>query len=91
MAENQNPMPHSILITGRERTVIDGVAEVISCDPEVMEAELSECRIALRGSGLRIENFDSAKGRLLLLGRVNSVEYLGGRIKGVSLLQRLLR
>ena len=90
MAENTG-MPHSLEIKERGRAVINGVAEVVSCDGALLEAELSDCRIALHGSGLRIDNFDSAKGCLLVSGNVESLEYLRGRIKGATLLERLFR
>ena len=91
MAENNQSLPHSLEIRGRERSVINGVAEVVSCDGVVLEVELSECRLAVRGGGLRIDNFDSAKGCLSLSGRVDSLEYLKGRIKGTGLIERIFR
>lgn len=91
MADNMQTLPHSLEIRSRERTVINGVAEVVSCDGVILEVELSECRLAVRGAGLRIDNFDSAKGCLSLGGRVDSLEYLKGRIKGVSLIERMFR
>lgn len=82
---------HSITVSARTHTVIEGVAEVISCDGELLTVELADCRLAVRGSELRIGSFDHAKGRLLLDGSVAAVEYIGGRVRGGSLIDRIFR
>ena len=76
-----------ILISDRTKAEIDMVSAVISFDEDGVLLESSLGRIAMEGSGLKIENFEKTTGKILISGNISGVFYLqkGEKKKGRGL------
>ena len=66
----------TVCITDKERVEIDSVVSVRTFDEEGVLLETSLGLLSVEGRDLRIENFEKATKRILILGNITSVYYL---------------
>ena len=87
------PVSHRITIDQRERTVIDGVTDVISFDEESIVCETDMGTVFVRGAGLHVEKLNLDQGELDITGTVDRVEYgeEGALSKGGGILGRIFK
>ena len=65
-----------ILISDRTKVEIDGVSAVTAFDEDGVILESSLGMIAVEGKELRIENFEKATSKMLIVGKISGVFYL---------------
>ncbi len=76
MPENtENQRPHGILIKAREHLEITAVTDVISFDEDSVCLETSMGEMLIEGEGLKVGTLDTAKGIVILDGRINGLYY----------------
>ena len=66
---------HTVRLENRNDLVMSGICEVLSYDDGYMELALAEGGVTVEGEGLRITEFDSARGLLSASGTVSAVIY----------------
>lgn len=88
-----NHVGHQLVLAERERLTLDGVTHVESFDDAeiVLETELGG--LIIQGEELHIKELNLETGNLLVMGYVDSVEYLGESLgkRGKGFLARLFR
>ena len=72
---------HTVCISNRERVEIDSVTCVRSFDDDGVLLESSMGMISVDGRELRIENFEKATSKILIVGQIFGVYYLEKRHK----------
>jgi sporulation protein YabP len=66
---------HTVALENKSDLMMSGVCEVISYDEGYMELSLGEGGVSVEGEGLRITEFDSARGILTAHGTVSAIIY----------------
>lgn len=94
MEDNRlNKVGHQLVLAERERLTLDGVTHVESFDDAeiILETELGG--LIIQGEDLHIKELNLETGNLLVMGYVDSVEYLGESLgkRGKGFLARLFR
>lgn len=95
--ENKNIMrsrSHSILVEGRNKVTITGVADVDSFDESIVLLATDMGLLTLHGEDLHINKLNLEEGHLIVEGQIEALEYSDGdvfREKGAGLLGRLFR
>ena len=81
---------HNIIIEDRKKFVLTGISEVMSFDEETIMLETSLGRLAIKGAGLRILNFESQIGDLTGEGKIFALIYTAND-SGGGFFSRLFR
>ena len=71
--------PGFLHVENRKELRAGGIEHVETCDSHLVTARIHMGRLAVRGAGLTMQKLDAEKGEMTLLGRIDSVQYLGGR------------
>lgn len=90
--QSTQEMTHRLTLEDRQRLTVSGVEEVESFDESGIIMVTGQGTLAVRGSGLHIEQLSVDGGQLRVEGQVDSLTYedLGGR-GGGGFFSRLLR
>ena len=84
--------PGFLHVENRKELRAGGIEHVETCDSHLVTARIHMGRLAVRGVGLTMQKLDAEKGEMTLLGRIDSVQYLGGGgEKQGGFFRRLLR
>ncbi len=89
--ENVSPQKHEICITGREKTVVSGVIEVINADSTVINLNTSMGRVIIKGAGLSMGKLDVSDGQMSFIGKVVSIEYKENKSMSATGISRLFK
>ncbi len=81
---------HNIIIEDRKKFVLTGVSEVVSFDEETIMLETAFGKLAIRGTGLRILNFESQIGDITGEGKIFALIYTANDVGG-GFFSRLFR
>jgi len=65
----------NVLITNRERLVINEVNSVLSFDEDYLRIDTAFGIITAEGSGLVIDGLTKETGEIVILGKINSIEF----------------
>ena len=74
---NQN-----IIIEDRKKLTLSGVKDVISFDDETLLLETVLGRLTVKGAGLHIVNFDTARGDLFAAGKIYAAVFTSDEKNG---------
>ncbi len=74
MQEN-NIVSSSIIIENRKLINLSGVSECLGFDDETILLDTKLGKLTIKGSGLHIQNFNTATGELTAEGRIHAVAY----------------
>ena len=80
----------NIILQNAKRLSISGVKEVLSFDEQAVSLDTDLGRLEVRGTGLKIDSFNTATGDMLILGTIYALVYTGVTNKQ-SFLKRLFR
>ncbi|MDR0324880.1 MAG: sporulation protein YabP [Oscillospiraceae bacterium] len=67
--------PHHLILDGRERLLISGVADVESFDENGVVCKTTQGTLLVRGSGLRVDKLSLEGGELSVEGKIDSLAY----------------
>ena len=81
---------HNIIIEDRKKFILSGVRQVISFDDETIMLDTVLGKLAVKGAGLRILNFESESGDLSGEGKVFAIIYTANESDG-GFFSRLFR
>ena len=81
---------HNIILEDRKKFVLTGVTQVISFDEETIMLETSLGRLVIKGTGLKILNFEAEIGDLSGEGKVFALIYTAND-NGGGFLSRIFR
>lgn len=81
---------HNVIIEDRKKFVLTGVTEVVSFDEETIMLDTALGRLAIKGSGLRILNFEAQIGDLSGEGKIFAIIYTASE-NGGGFFSRLFR
>ncbi len=73
---------HNIIVEDRKKFILTGIKEVISFDDETVMLDTALGRLAIKGSGLRILNFEAQSGDLTGEGKVFAFIYTANESNG---------
>ncbi len=73
---------HNIIIEDRKKFILTGVKDVLSFDEENTLLDTALGRLAIKGSGLRIVNFNNETGDLIGEGRIIAFIYTADEKEG---------
>jgi len=84
---------HQLVLAERERLTLDGVTHVESFDDREIVLETDLGGLIIQGEDLHIKELNLETGNLLVMGYVDSIEYLGESLskRGKGFLARLFR
>lgn len=85
---------HKITMTNRKGCAINGVADVLSFDPNEVLLETDMGMLMIKGGELHVNRLTLEKGEVDIDGRIDSLTYSesgGYMAKGESLLARLFK
>ena len=85
-AQNNNALPHDLILEGREKLTVTGVRRMLRCDPDSAAMETTKGTLTLAGAQLSVNSLDLDKGEVKLTGRVDVLEYTAQRTAGGFLL-----
>jgi len=88
--QNQNLLPHDLILEGRSRLTVTGVKKVLRCDAGSAALDTTKGTLHLAGAELSVTSLDLDKGEVKLTGRVDALEYTPERAAG-GFLSRLFR
>ena len=80
--EEKLNLPHKILIDERKDLTISGVSEVKSFDDETLVLSTVAGILTVKGSGLKILNFNTSTGDLTANGKIYALAYTSSPEKG---------
>ena len=66
---------HTLMIEERERTVVNGVTDVLGFDEGLVSMETTAGSLTVRGEELHVEELNLEHGRVVLTGAVTALEY----------------
>ncbi len=81
---------HNIIIENRKKFTVSGVKDVISFDEETVMLETAQGKLAIKGDGLHILNFNTESGDLAGEGRIHAFIYTTEE-KGGGFFSRVFR
>ena len=81
---------HNVILEDRKKFILTGVSQVISFDEETIMLETALGKLAVKGAGLKILNFEAQIGDLSGEGRVFAFVYTAND-NGGGFLSRLFR
>ena len=82
---------HFVNIEGRSHAVISGVQDVELFSGEKILAQTVAGAITILGEGMQVENLNISDGRLVINGKVDTVQYDERAPKSKSVFSRLFR
>ena len=74
MQEN-NTVGGSIIIENRKIINLSGVSECLGFDDETISLDTKLGKLTIKGTGLHIQNFNTATGELTAEGRIHAIVY----------------
>ena len=77
-------VPHMLILDGRKRLEITGVRDVTRFDETSAELSTVLGDLAVDGTGLRIEIFDTEKGLVTLSGEIRCLDYFDSSAEGAG-------
>lgn len=80
----------NIIIEQRKKLTLSGVKDCISFDEETIILNTALGRLAIKGFGLHIINFDTSSGDFTAEGKINAVIYTAEEQKG-GFISRIFR
>ena len=89
MAEFTGSKKHTLMLADRSRLVITGAEDVNGFNEETVSVNTADGALVVRGSGLHIGKLNLETGDVVIDGRINALQYVGGASK--SKLSRLFR
>ena len=81
-AQNNNALPHDLILEGRGKLTVTGVRRMLRCDPDSAAMETTKGPLTLAGAQLSVTSLDLDKGEVKLTGRVDVLEYTAQRTAG---------
>lgn len=81
---------HSLILEDRKKLTLTGIKNVITFDEETIMLDSSFGKLAIKGSGLHILNFNTETGDLTSEGRIHALIYTAEEKSG-GLFSKLLR
>ncbi len=66
---------HSIILEDRKKLMLTGIKNVLTFDEETIILDSSYGKLAIKGTGLHILNFNTETGDLSAEGRINALIY----------------
>ncbi len=75
--ENDLYADHNVFLYCRKRIELTGISDVIAFSENEVEAEYAGGCISIEGEELKIDEFSSETGKLIVLGTVNGFLYYG--------------
>ena len=81
---------HNVILEGRKRFNLSGIRDVISFDEETVMLDTSQGRLAIKGEGIHILNFNNTSGDLSGEGRIHAFIYTAEE-KGEGFFARMFR
>ena len=81
---------HSIITENRKKITLTGIKQVISFDDETIMLDISCGKLAIKGIGLHIINFDAESGDLSGEGKISALIYTAEENSG-GFLSRIFR
>jgi len=81
---------HNVIVENRKKFTLTGIKEVLSFDDETIMLDSVLGRLAIKGAGLHILNFNTETGDLVGDGRVHAFIYTVAE-NGGGLFSRLFR
>lgn len=88
---------NKIILTDRKHLILDGVEYVGNFDNREIALDTNMGFLALRGEGLHITELSLEEGRLVVEGKVSSLEFIenrsarGGKVRGKGVLSRIMK
>lgn len=73
-----NDTVNNINIFNREKAELTGIHDVIGFTDTTVVVTCKSGNISIDGKNLKIENFDSSRGNLVVSGYINGLFYYGG-------------
>lgn len=80
--QNDNALPHDLILEGRSRLTVTGVRRMLRCDPDGAAMETTKGTLTLAGAQLSVTSLDLEKGEVKLTGRVDVLEYTAQQAAG---------
>ena len=71
-AQNNNALPHDLILEGRGKLTVTGVRRMLRCDPDSAAMETTKGTLTLAGAQLSVTSLDLDKGEVKLTGRVSA-------------------
>lgn len=68
-AQNNNALPHDLILEGRGKLTVTGVRRMLRCDPDSAAMETTKGTLTLAGAQLSVTSLDLDKGEVKLTGR----------------------
>ena len=90
MEERCSAGENTLVVEGRRKLFVTGVADVDAVTDEGVRASTQLGILLIRGKGIRVVRLDSSTGALELSGEIQSVSYAGEQ-RSRSWLARLFR
>lgn len=90
-ANTENVKKHAVVMEDRKTLQISGISEVNSFDDEAVVLSSSLGELTVRGSGLKIAEFDRETTRLFLEGRVSALFYSDNTKQAGSVFKRIFK
>ncbi len=81
MTNYESESSNDICIYDRQKVQLSGIYDVAGFTDTTVIATCKSGNISIDGAELRIDSFDSASGKLVVIGTVNGVFYYGGEKK----------
>ena len=81
-AQNNNALPHDLILEGRGKLTVTGVRRMLRCDSDSAAMETTKGTLTLAGAQLSVTSLDLDKGEVKLTGRVDVLEYMAQRTAG---------
>ena len=66
---------HSIIVEDRKKFILTGVKDVLSFDDQTIMLETELGRLAVRGDGLKLGQFNTEKGDITGTGKIHALIY----------------
>ena len=73
---------HNIILENRKKVLLTGVHDVLGFSDDTINAVTELGEITLRGSNMKINNFNADKGELSAEGSIVAIVYTGDSAKG---------
>ena len=89
-AQNNNALPHDLILESRSRLTVTGVQRVLHCSAESAALETGKGILHLSGAQISMQTLDLEAGEAKLTGRFDGLEYTAARAAG-GFWHRLLR
>lgn len=67
-AQNNNALPHDLILEGRGKLTVTGVRRMLRCDPDSAAMETTKGTLTLAGAQLSVTSLDLDKGEVKLTG-----------------------